>query len=70
MKKILVALDYGDTCSSVFNRAIKLAKATGADLDLLSVTALENDDSITFFPTMIGIGRLIPSGTRWLRQQV
>lgn len=50
MKKILVALDYGDTCSSVFDQAIKLAKATGANLALFSVIAPEIDGSITFYP--------------------
>ena len=35
--KILVALDHGDTCNSLFQQALKLAQSTGADLLLLSV---------------------------------
>lgn len=50
MKKIVVALDCDDACSSVLNRAIELAKATGAALNLLSVIAPEKDDSVTFSP--------------------
>ena len=35
--KILVALDHGDTCSPLFQKSLKLAQATGAELLLLSV---------------------------------
>ena len=35
--KILVALDHGDTCDSLFQKALKLAQSTGAELLLLSV---------------------------------
>lgn len=50
MKKLLVAIDCGDTCHSIFDQAIELAQATQSTLHLLSVLALENDDSLTFFP--------------------
>ncbi|MEM7066300.1 MAG: universal stress protein [Cyanobacteria bacterium P01_B01_bin.77] len=35
--KILVALDDGDTCNELFQKAVKLAQATNAELLLLSV---------------------------------
>lgn len=44
MKKILVALDDGETCQSVFNQAIELAQATQSKLTLISVLPLENHD--------------------------
>ena len=50
MKKILVALDDGDTCDAVFNQALELAQATQASLTLLSVLSPDRDDSITFTP--------------------
>lgn len=50
MKKILVALDYGDIGQRVFEQAIELAQATQATLNLLNVSALDNDDSLTFSP--------------------
>ncbi|MEM9151878.1 MAG: universal stress protein [Cyanobacteria bacterium P01_F01_bin.3] len=50
MKKILVALDYGDTCDTVFDQGLGLALVTQASLNLLSVLAPESDDSITFSP--------------------
>ncbi|MEO0756643.1 MAG: universal stress protein [Cyanobacteria bacterium J06648_16] len=50
MKKILVALDYGDTCNSVFNQALELARSTEASLHLLRVLTPENDASLAFSP--------------------
>lgn len=50
MKRILVALDYDDTCSSVFGQAIELARATQAALNLLNVSAPEIDASLSFPP--------------------
>ena len=50
MKKMLVALDYGDTCDAVFAQGLELAQATQAKLNLLSVLAPESDASITFSP--------------------
>ena len=35
--KILVALDHGDTCSLIFQKALELAKLTGAELLFLTV---------------------------------
>ena len=48
--KILTALDYGDTCQSVFEQASELARATQATLKLVNVLALERDDSLLFSP--------------------
>jgi nucleotide-binding universal stress UspA family protein len=50
IKNILVALDYGDTCQSVFNRAIELAQPLHANLNLVSVLRPERDDSLTQAP--------------------
>ncbi|MGB7086946.1 MAG: universal stress protein [Phormidesmis sp.] len=50
IKKILTALDYGDTCQSVFDQTISLAQATQAQLKLLNVVTLERDSSLTFSP--------------------
>lgn len=50
MKRILVALDYGDTCQHVFDQAVVLAQATQANLNLLSVLAPAIDNSLNFAP--------------------
>jgi len=50
IKNILVALDDGDTCQSVFNRAIELAQPLHAKLNLVSVLMPERDDSLTQAP--------------------
>lgn len=50
MKRILVALDYGDTCHGIFNQAIGLALAAQANLNLLNVLTPESDGSLTFSP--------------------
>ncbi|MBE9061915.1 universal stress protein [cf. Phormidesmis sp. LEGE 11477] len=50
IQKILTALDYGDTCQSVFEQAVSLAQATQSELKLLNVLALERDDSLMFSP--------------------
>lgn len=47
IRNILVALDYGDTHQSVFNRAIELAQPLAANLNLLNVLKPEVDDSLT-----------------------
>ncbi|MEM7773137.1 MAG: universal stress protein [Cyanobacteria bacterium P01_E01_bin.6] len=43
--KILVALDRGDTCMVLFEKALSLAKATGASLMLLNVLSPDDKDS-------------------------
>ncbi|MEO0408534.1 MAG: universal stress protein [Cyanobacteria bacterium P01_A01_bin.135] len=48
MKRILVALDYDDTCAGVLEQAIDLAQATQATLNLLSVLAPQTDESFSF----------------------
>lgn len=53
--KILVALDSGDTCHTVFNQAVALAQATRAKLLLLSVLDLMDDTSL-LLPTYPGFG--------------
>lgn len=50
IKNILVALDYADTCQSVFNRAIELAQPLDANLNLLNVLKPEADASLTNSP--------------------
>jgi len=50
IKKILIALDYGDTCQGVFEQAISLAQATQSALKLLNVLAFERDNSTSFSP--------------------
>ncbi len=50
MKRILVALDYGDTRQNVFEQAMVLAQATQANLNLLNVLAPESDNSLNFSP--------------------
>ncbi|MEL6470074.1 MAG: universal stress protein [Cyanobacteria bacterium J06623_4] len=50
MKKILVALDGGDTCQRVFEQASEIAQAVQAKVNLLSVLNLESDDGFTFSP--------------------
>lgn len=47
INKILVALDYGDTCQSVFEQAISLAQATQSALKMLNVLAFERDYSLS-----------------------
>ncbi len=53
--KILVALDNGDTCHTVFAQAVVLAQATRAELMLLSVLDLMDDASL-LLPTYPGFG--------------
>lgn len=48
--KILVALDQGDTCAALFDKALALAETTGAALMLLSVLTPEDDNSLTMPP--------------------
>ncbi|MEL7333043.1 MAG: universal stress protein [Cyanobacteria bacterium J06560_2] len=50
IKKILIALDYGDTCQDVFEQAISLAQATQSTLKLLNVLAFERDNNLSFSP--------------------
>ena len=50
IKHILVALDYGDTCQSIFNQAVELAHPLQANLNLLSVLTPQRDDSLTQAP--------------------
>ena len=57
--KILVALDQGDTCTTLFQHAVTLAQSTGAGLMLLSVLELENDGS---FATPASYGYPLPLG--------
>jgi nucleotide-binding universal stress UspA family protein len=49
-RKILVALDHGDTCALVFKQALTLAQAMGAELMLLSVLDPKSDGSLTKRP--------------------
>lgn len=37
LKKIVAGLDSGETCEAVFNKALALAKSTGAELQLVGV---------------------------------
>ncbi|MEM8804966.1 MAG: universal stress protein [Cyanobacteria bacterium P01_G01_bin.38] len=53
--KILVALDQGDTCAALFEKALDLAKTTGSDLMLLSVLVPADDSSLTM-PAYSGLG--------------
>ncbi|NJL47200.1 MAG: universal stress protein [Leptolyngbyaceae cyanobacterium SM2_5_2] len=57
--KILVALDYGDTCATLFRQAMTLAQATGAGLMLLSIL---EPDSIGSFATPFYYGYPLPLG--------
>jgi nucleotide-binding universal stress UspA family protein len=50
IKKIVVALDDGDTCDWVFEQAMGLAQTTEATLHLISILTPEGDDSLTFYP--------------------
>ncbi|MGD1861497.1 MAG: universal stress protein [Leptolyngbyaceae cyanobacterium] len=50
IKKIVVALDHGNTSDNVFDQALMLAQATQASLNLLNVLAPEIDSSNTFSP--------------------
>lgn len=50
MKRMLVALDYDDTCSSVLDQAISLAQATQATLNLFSVLAPQTDTGFLSSP--------------------
>ncbi|MEO1402128.1 MAG: universal stress protein [Cyanobacteria bacterium J06635_1] len=54
-RKILVALDQGDTCAALFEKAATLAETTGADLMLLSVLVPADDSSLTM-PAYSGLG--------------
>ncbi|MEL6136606.1 MAG: universal stress protein [Cyanobacteria bacterium J06628_6] len=53
--KILIALDHGDTCRSLFDQAVALAQSTQADLMLLSVLTPEGDGSLAI-PSFSGTG--------------
>ncbi|MEM8810489.1 MAG: universal stress protein [Cyanobacteria bacterium P01_G01_bin.38] len=53
--KILVALDQGDTCTVLFEKALALAETTGAALMLLSVLNSADDSSLTM-PPDAGLG--------------
>jgi nucleotide-binding universal stress UspA family protein len=57
--KIIVAIDQGDTCEPLFQKALTLAQATGAGLMLLSVLEPENDGS---FATPAYYGYPLPLG--------
>ncbi|HSM80562.1 MAG TPA: universal stress protein [Nodosilinea sp.] len=46
-RKILVAIDQGDTCANLFQQALTLAQATGAGLMLLSVLEPKYSSSFT-----------------------
>lgn len=50
MEKILVAIEYGDTCDRVFNQAVELAQKIQANLNLLNVLSPQGDSSLTFSP--------------------
>ncbi|MEL6605307.1 MAG: universal stress protein [Cyanobacteria bacterium J06614_10] len=50
MKKILVALDSGDTCQRVFDQASEIAQAVQAKVNLLSVLNLDSDAGFAFSP--------------------
>jgi len=53
-RKILVALDDGDTCVALFKQAVMLAQATGAELMLLSVLTAEGNNGLTM-PSSAGL---------------
>ncbi|MEO0986182.1 MAG: universal stress protein [Cyanobacteria bacterium J06639_14] len=53
-KRILVALDYEDTCVALFKKAVMLAQTTGAELMLLSVLTPEGEDGLTI-PSSSGL---------------
>lgn len=48
--KILVALDHGETCASLFQQAMAMAQTTGAPLMLLSVLEPGSEGSLTMPP--------------------
>lgn len=52
--KILVALGREDTCTALFNKAVTLAQATGAELMLLSVLTAESEGGLTI-PSSYGL---------------
>ena len=64
--KILVALDQGDTCTSLFKETVTLAQATDAALMLLSVIAPEGEGGLTV-PASSGLAfySLSASETIW-----
>lgn len=55
--KILVALDYGDTCNELFQKSLKLAQSTGAELLFLSV--LTPDSMGNFSHGRKGLGEML-----------
>jgi nucleotide-binding universal stress UspA family protein len=50
IQHIVVALDCGDTCETVFDQAVGLAQATQATLNLLSVLVPESNNSLALSP--------------------
>ena len=50
IKKILVALDDGETCQIIFEQALELAQSTQSKLNLISVLPLENHDIYNVSP--------------------
>jgi nucleotide-binding universal stress UspA family protein len=59
--KILVALDQGDTCPTLFQHAVTLAQATGAELMVFSVLEPESDGRFVT-PAYYGYGYPLPLG--------
>jgi nucleotide-binding universal stress UspA family protein len=62
--KILVAIDQGDTCEPLFQKALTLAQATGAGLILLSVLEPDYNGSVTTpayygYPLPLGVDNSI-----------
>lgn len=55
-RKIIVALDLDDTCVALFDKALALAQATGAELVLLSVLSPNGDGTLPLlsYPGMTG----------------
>ncbi len=53
-KRILVALDSGDTCYALFDKALALAQATGASLILFSALNAEEDASVPSAYALVG----------------
>ena len=55
-RKIIVALDLDETCAALFNKALELSQATGAELVLLSVLSPNGDGTLPLlsYPGMTG----------------
>lgn len=68
--KILVALDQGDTCTALFQQAVKLAQATQAELMLLSVIPPEGNHGVAM-PSSSGLPyySLAASESLWMAYQ-